>query len=293
MARSGARRKPQAKAKLQTRGVSTPTRAAARHEYNVAEAEMFFPKLRRQAKWMFVFLALVFGVGFVVFGVGSGIGGAGLGDLLQNSGSSTGGPSVKDAREKIDKGDLAAYKELTEAYRSEGKQDEAIAAGEQYLKARPKDVEFMRTLASDYEGKALKLRQEAAAVQEDLTAKTGGTTFALPQNTTLGRAIGIGKIDQELTTAANKILTEQYSGIQTAYTRATQLYQKVAAAQPDDVLLQQLLAEAAYQAQDISTAIKAYQRVRKLAPGSAEAKQARQQIQLLKLQQRASQVPSG
>ena len=32
---------------------------------------MFFPRLRRQAKWMFVFLALVFGVGFVIFGVGS------------------------------------------------------------------------------------------------------------------------------------------------------------------------------------------------------------------------------
>ena len=38
---------------------------------------MFFPRLRRQAKWMFVFLALVFGVGFVAFGVG-GTGGSAI-----------------------------------------------------------------------------------------------------------------------------------------------------------------------------------------------------------------------
>jgi hypothetical protein len=52
---------------------------------------MFFPKLRAQAKWMFVFLALVFGLGFVVFGVGSGVGGTGIGDLLQGGGGGSSG----------------------------------------------------------------------------------------------------------------------------------------------------------------------------------------------------------
>ena len=32
------------------------------------EDTMFFPRLRRHAKWMFVLLALVFGLGFVIFG---------------------------------------------------------------------------------------------------------------------------------------------------------------------------------------------------------------------------------
>ncbi len=45
---------------------------------------MFFPKLRRQAKWMFVFLALAFGIGFVAFGIG-GTGGSGISDLFQRS----------------------------------------------------------------------------------------------------------------------------------------------------------------------------------------------------------------
>jgi len=239
---------------------------------------------------VFVFLALAFGIGFVAFGIG-GTGGSGISDLFQRS-SSTGGPSVDDAREKIEDGNLAAYKELTEAYRAENKPDEAIAAGERYVQARPKDYDFMRTLASDYEGKATKLFDEAAAVQADLTAKTGGTTFGLPQNSVLGRALGMGRIDQELTTAANQTLTEQYSGIQTAYTRAARLYQKVASASPDDVLLQLLLANAAYRAQLVPVAVKAYARVIKLAPDSAEAQQAAQQIQLLKAQAKASQLPA-
>ena len=63
---------------------------------------MFFPKLRRQAKWVFVILALVFALGFVVFGVGSG-GGIGLGDLFNSGGGSKKTASESDARDRIKK----------------------------------------------------------------------------------------------------------------------------------------------------------------------------------------------
>jgi tetratricopeptide (TPR) repeat protein len=249
---------------------------------------MFFPKLRRQAKWVFVLLALSFAVGFVVFGVGSGVGGAGLGDLLQGGGSSSSGPSVSDAQGKIKKGELVAYKELADAHRQDGDLEQAITAGEQYLKARPKDYEYMRTVAGDYEGRAGQQRDQAAAIQEEVTSSTGGTTFGPPGNTPLGRALGNGgKIDTELTTAANQKLTELYSGLQGSYARATQLYQLITANTPHDVLLQLLLANAAYQSRNNPVALKAYRRVIKLAPGSGEAAQARQQIQFLKSQ------PSG
>ena len=59
------------------------------------------------------------------------------------------------------------------------------------------------------------------------------------------------------------------------------------------MLLQLLLAQSAYQAQLVPTALKAYERVIKLAPDSAEAQQAKQQMQLLKLQAQAGRVPSG
>ena len=248
---------------------------------------MFFPKLRRQAKWVFILLALSFAIGFVVFGVGSG-GGAGLGDLLQGSGGGSSGPSVGDAQGKIKKGDLTAYKELADAYRQDGKLDQAIAAGEQYLKVRPKDYEYMKTVAGDYQGKASQLSDQATAIQNEVTSSTGGATFAPPGNTRLGRALGNGgKIDQELTTAANQKLTQLYSGLQGSYARATQLYQRITAAQPNDVLLQLLLANAAYQSRNNPVARKAYRRVIKLAPDSVEAGQARQQLQFMKSQ------PSG
>jgi tetratricopeptide (TPR) repeat protein len=244
---------------------------------------MFFPKLRRQAKWVFVLLALSFSVGFVVFGVGSG-GGIGLGDLLQGSSGGTNSPSISDAQKKIDKGDLVAYKELADAYRQDGDLDQAIAADEQYLKVRPKDYEYMRTVAGDYEGRANRQRDEATAIQDQVTSSTGGSTFAPPGNSRLGRALAPGRIDQELTTAANQKLTQLYSGLQGSFARSTQLYQQVATHSPNDVLIQLLLGNAAFQSRNNPVALKAYRRVIKLAPGSGEAAQARQQIQFLKAQ---------
>ena len=44
-----------------------PTAAARRHDVAI-EDTMFFPKLRRNAKWVFLFLAIVFALGFWLFG---------------------------------------------------------------------------------------------------------------------------------------------------------------------------------------------------------------------------------
>jgi tetratricopeptide (TPR) repeat protein len=265
-------------------------RAAPRREYAAAEDAMFFARLRRQAKWMFVFLALVFAVGFVGFGVGS-TGSGGL-DQLWNFNQGSSGPSVSAAQEKVDDGDLAAYKELAEAYRADGQQEEAIQAGEAYLRANPTDYAFMRSLASDYEGKAARQRDEATAIQEDLSSSTG-TTFAIPPDSTLGRALGMGRIDRELTSDANQRLTELFGGIESAYSRATTLYQRVARVEKDDVLLQMLLAQSAYQARKNGIAIKAYQRVCKIAPGSVDCTQAKDAIRQLRAQAVSGAPASG
>jgi hypothetical protein len=132
----------------------------------------------------------------------------------------------------------------------------------------------MRSLASDYEGKANRERDESDAILEQLRNSTG-TTFAIPPNTTLGRALGMGRIDRELTTDANKRLTELYGSIESSYGRAATLYQRVARVEKDDVLLQMLIATSAYQARRNGVAIKAADRVCKLSPGSIDCRQAR------------------
>ncbi len=83
------------------------------------EDTMFFPRLRRHAKWMFVFLALVFGLGFVVFGVGAG--GTGVGDIFRDSNSST-AQSVTDARKETEQrpNDAQAWRDYATALETEG-----------------------------------------------------------------------------------------------------------------------------------------------------------------------------
>src|SRR5947208_7188992 len=137
MARSGARRKQRTRPTPQKRGATA--RASTRHEFSAAEQAMFFPKLRRQAKWMFVFLVLVFGLGFVVFGVGSG-GGLGLQDIFKGTAASS-GPSVSGSRKKIEKNpnDAAAWRDLATALNNDNQQDEAVNALRHQVQPKPKE----------------------------------------------------------------------------------------------------------------------------------------------------------
>ena len=149
----------------------------------------------------------------------------------------------------------------------------------------------MRTLAADYEGAAARQRDEAAAIQEELSSSTG-TTFAIQPQSKLGQALGMGRIDRELTSDANQKLTELFGGIEGNYSRATSLYQSVARVERDDVLLQMLLAQSAYQARKNGIAINAFQRVCKIAPGSPDCTQAKDAILQLRTQA-ISGAPSG
>ena len=257
---------------------------------------MFFPKLRRQAKWMFVFLALAFGVGFVGFGVGGG--GLGIGDILQGNSSSTSGPSVGDAKDKIKKGDRAAYKELADAYRNENKTDDAITAD----RAVPEGAAQGLRLHEDGRG-GLRRKSRQAARRGERDPGLGDREH--------GRQHVWAVTDVEAGTRGRdrphrpgapdrrepEANTELYSGLQGSYTRATQLYRQISAANPKDLLVLQLLANAAYQSRDNQTAVDASRRVIKLAPGTQEARQARQLIQLIKAQAAAqpywSASPSG
>ena len=67
------------------------SRSRARRSSSSVEDLMFFPKLRRRAKWVFLLLAIAFGVGFVAFGVGTGVGGTSIGDVLRDIFSSSSG----------------------------------------------------------------------------------------------------------------------------------------------------------------------------------------------------------
>src|SRR5881227_3713965 len=77
------------------------------------EEQLFFSRLRRHAKVIYVLLAVVFAAGFVLLGVGSGSGG--VADVLSNLFHGSTGSSVS-SQIKSDQKKIAAHPRNTEAY---------------------------------------------------------------------------------------------------------------------------------------------------------------------------------
>jgi tetratricopeptide (TPR) repeat protein len=256
----------------------------ARRELTTIESTMFFPRLRKQAKWMFVFLALAFGVGFVVFNVGSGGGGTGIGDLLLTPGGGSGAPSAKEARERIEKNrnDAQAYRDLATALESEGDTTGAISALEQFTGLRRKDVDAKRELAGLYLSRADLLRDEATAAQAEASSALAGATFAPPGTTQLGQALGQDPILEAVQARVNERLNDVYSRMQTEYRLALSVYADIARLRPRDPTIQFELAQAAEAANDTEAAIAAYERFLQLAPDDPSAAAVRDRIKLLR-----------
>jgi tetratricopeptide (TPR) repeat protein len=275
MARGAAQARRKA-AKTQTQR----KRAAARRPPTV-EQTMFFPRLRRQAKWMFVFLAFVFAAGFVFFGVGSG---SGIGDLLRGNfnifgnGGSTTSSGVKSALKRTHKhpNDPAAWSALASAYQTDGKLGKSNAALEHVLKLRPNDIDALQRVAGYYENRATDKDSQARALAAQAPMTLASVTGISP-NSQLGQIFNQDQVSQQLTQKASGLYAESQSLIQ----KDEQLYKRIAKLQPDDVNTQLHFAQLADFLGDRTAAIGAYRKVIKLAPGDPAARQARQRIAAL------------
>jgi len=250
---------------------------------------MFFPRLRRQAKWMFVFLAVVFGLGYVIFNVGGTVQGVGLGDLFQNLGQDTAGPSAGEARDKIkdNPNDPQGYYDLATALQRDGKNDEAITPLERYVKLKPRDRSALSLLAGLYLTQARRAQDDAARAQSELTEVTGGDLFTPGATSQFGQQFGQGQITQLLSTDITQRLSQAYTTAQEAYKNATKTYRKLVAAVPDDEEANQpsmflQLAFAAQSANDLKAAIAAYKRYLVVAPDSPNETGVREQIKQLR-----------
>ena len=241
---------------------------------------MFFPRLRKQVKWMFVFLALAFALGFVVFNVGGAGPSGGIGDLFRNAGGSS-GPSVGDAQDKIKKNpnDAAAYRELSTALQTRGDLESAIPPLERYTKLRPSDQDAKRELAGLYLRRADRYRTEAQSVQLQYQDVLAGLAFAPPGK--VGQAVGPDAISREISGLVNDRLTKAFTKSQDAYRKAVDIYKQIVKATPRDPNVQIELAQAAEAAGDTTTALGAYKRFLKLAPDDPSAPQIKLRIRQL------------
>ena len=276
MARIDKRRTKGAPANARRVG-ATPAR---RSGGSAIEDTMFFPRLRRHTKWMFVFLALVFGVGFVAFGVGAG--GTGIGDIFRNHQSGGGGPSVKSALAETVKrpNDPKSWDDLANVYRTRNETDKAIAAQIHYTELAPKDPDGFRTLAGDYFDQA---RQQATIAQNSQisSAYSGSASPAGAGPTLNGTALFTDPLAGISPTEASSAYETAVQAQNTALQSAVSAYQKVAALSPNDPNVQAELGSNAVQAGNTTVAIAAFKRYLKLAPDSSDAPLIRRELKQL------------
>jgi tetratricopeptide (TPR) repeat protein len=265
---------------------STRRQTAARRPPTV-EQTMFFPRLRRQAKWVFLLLAVVFAGGFVFFGVGSGS--TGIGDLLRGnfnlfgSGGSKVSSGVKKALKRTEESPKSAeaWSDLATAYQTDGKLDESNRALEHYLTLRPNDVDALQRVAGYYENKATEKDAEARALQAQAPLDLG-TIVGVSTASQIGQILGQDHVAQQLSQKANAAFAES----STALRKDERYYKRIARLQADDPNTQYHLAQIADFLGDTKVAIAAYKRVIKLAPTDPTARTARERVTLLTLSSR-------
>lgn len=256
------------------------------------EDQLFFARLRRHTKWMFVLLALVFAVGFVAFGVGSGSTGVGgIGDIFNSVfGKSASGidSRINDDQKKLARnpGDVQSAIDLSTLYQQRQENSKAIAVLKATAQQKPKNLDLLNAIAGIYRTETSTARNAASEAQNALSSRAV-TPPGLDINSSIGQAFTGDPLSQDLRTKA----TEAFNNLSTAYSKAETAYKAVADAAkgtPQEANAQLALGSVAIEAvqisgqtSDIQIAINAYKRYLKLEPKGVSANQARQTLQQL------------
>ena len=255
------------------------------------EDQLFFSRLRRHAKVVYVLLAVIFAGGFVFLVVGSGSGG--IGDLLQgnffgNGGSST-SSQISDKQKAIRQHprDVNLYLDLAGLYQTDNKESQALAALQNAQKVAPRNVDLMNRIAGIYSAQAAR---EADRYNTLLTAY--GQNAASPPGVDTSTELGQAITSDPYTQGLQRQLNEAYTKVTGSYTKAESVYRQAATAAKGTsgeptALLQ--WASAATSANDVNGAITAYERFLKVAPDDTNAPTVRQTLAQLKASVRSAQ----
>jgi tetratricopeptide (TPR) repeat protein len=243
---------------------------------------MFFPRLRKKAKWVFLFLALAFAFGFVGFGVGAG--GSGIGDYfaeLFNRVPSTGQPDVEDAKKNAEENpkDAQAQIDLANAYQVDGQTANAITALNAYLVLKPEDTDALQQLASLY------LTQGSDAAQEAQNAQAGGggaafATALFDSTQPVGKALVAPITDVQQQQVQSAYTNALIKG-QAAFKNEADTWEKLIALEPEKSFYLEL-ARSAQQSNDYARAVKAYEDYLAASPDDPNEKQIKDAIKQLK-----------
>jgi tetratricopeptide (TPR) repeat protein len=265
------------------------------------ETELFFGRLRRNAKWVFAFLAVVFAGSFVFLGVGSG--GSALTDFLNGNihlFGGGGGPTAESVQKKVDK-DPTNPKlrlQLAQLLAKDSRYEESIAQYDKYLTMKPRDETALNELGNAYSGRVAQLQSQIQSPQTPPLAALGNVK-AFPSDTVLGTALdsllptelNITSLQQGETQQLQKQLkkvVEQHVGV----------YERLAALTPGDSTAFLAAADAAGKDGDVPLQISLYKQFLKKYPSDPLVPDIKTQItklqnQLASPQTSGSTTPTG
>jgi cytochrome c-type biogenesis protein CcmH/NrfG len=238
---------------------------------------------------MFVLLAIVFALGFVVFGVGSGSNG--VSSALQNAfnfGGGTTGPSISSLKKKTTAhpNDAANWRALATAYETKHDTQSAISALESYSALKPKDASALQELASQYTSLADTYNTQAQNAEIAAQTANLAPSFLPSSSSTIGKAFATnGPLADPLAAAvvgtSSTTAQTAVNQLNTVESQAESTYERLAKLTPTDASVWIQLGQAAQGASDTATAVAAYKKFLKLAPTDPLAPQVRTVLQQL------------
>lgn len=253
-------------------------------------------RMRRNGKWVFAALAIVFGITFVFAGVGTS--GPSLVDLIgrnsDSSPSATTAPSASavqtaEAETKASPKDPQAWLALAQAQVANNQLDKVAASAQQASDLAPKDATVQSAVADVY------LAQAAAALQQAQSlyaaAQGGGMVNgrpAVPQQVIPGQSNGTTPFQtaqESLSSAQMSAVSAKVTPLQTeatdAYTAAVAAQTIVTQVNAQDPAAWFRLGQIATAANDTAGAIKGYQQFVKLAPADPLTTKVKDEIKRL------------
>jgi tetratricopeptide (TPR) repeat protein len=276
MARAAVKAKQQAQAKAQPRA-----RARGRRRHSGGgnpNQDLFFVRLRRHQRWVYAVLAVVFGLSFVLVGIGSGNGG-GLSQLYTGLFGGGNTSNVSKAQDEVKQDPVKGYRDLALAYEQKGNIPQAIAALQSYLRLKKDDAATWsqvgglelsqgNTYATQYQ-----TAQQAAQTADPSAAflPGGGLGSAVGQNPTYTNA---SQTASAKLSALGQKATSSFSSSVVDFERATKLSPRNAS-----YLLQ--LATAARSSGNTAVELNALQKYLKVDPSSPLKHQIEKQIKAL------------
>jgi tetratricopeptide (TPR) repeat protein len=288
MARAAVKAKQQAKKAAQP----TKTRARGRRRHSGGgnpNQDLFFVRLRRHQKWVYALLAVVFGLSFVLVGVGSG-GSGGLIDNFKGIFGGSGGGSVSKAQDEIKKNPAKGYQDLALAYEQKGDLKNATEALKSYLVIRKTDAATWATLAGLEMSQGSKFATQFQNAQQ--AAQTADPSAPFLPGGVLGSAVGQNPTYQGASQDAATRTSLLYQKAVGAYGDAVTHYQRASKLRPQNTSYLQQLATAAQNAGNTQVTVNALKRYLKVDPNSPLKAQYEKAIKALQ-QQSTPSVQSG